>query len=58
MVSVLLYPCIFCIALSIDLFAMCVACAAVLVYGIPNNVCVECDPSVHLDVPSTGFLFI
>ena len=31
MVSVMLYPCMFCVALSMDLFALCVACLAVFV---------------------------
>ena len=29
MVSVILYPCMFCVALSMDLFVMCVACLTV-----------------------------
>ena len=31
MVSVLVYPCMFCVALSMDLFVLCVACVAVFV---------------------------
>ena len=31
MVSVMLYPCMFCVALSIDLFVLCVACLTVFV---------------------------
>ena len=31
MVSVLLYPCMFCVALSMDLFVLCVACLTVFV---------------------------
>ena len=31
MVSVMLYPCMFCIALSMDLFASCFACLTVFV---------------------------
>ena len=31
MVSVLLYPCMFCVALSMDLFVLCVACLMVFV---------------------------
>ena len=30
-VSVMLYPCIFCVALSMDLFVLCVACLTVFV---------------------------
>ena len=26
MVSVMLYPCMFCVALSMDLFVLCIAC--------------------------------
>ena len=29
--SVMLYPCMFCVALSMDLFVLCVACPAVFV---------------------------
>ena len=29
MVSVMLYPCMFCVALSMDLFVLCVACLTV-----------------------------
>ena len=31
MVSVMLYPCMFCVALSMDLFVLCVTCLTVLV---------------------------
>ena len=31
MVSVILYPCMFCVALSMDLFVLCVACLTVFV---------------------------
>ena len=31
MVSVMLYPCMFCVALSMDLFVLCVACLTVFV---------------------------
>ena len=30
MVSVMLYPCMFCVALAMDLFVLCVACLTVL----------------------------
>ena len=43
--SVMLYPCILCVALLMDLFVFCVACCA-------------CDPSVHLSVPSMGFVYV
>ena len=31
MVSVMLYPCMFCVALTMDLFVLCVACLTVFV---------------------------
>ena len=31
MVNVMLYPCMFCVALSMDLFVLCVACLTVFV---------------------------
>ena len=31
MVSVMLYPCMFCVTLSMDLFVLCVACLTVFV---------------------------
>ena len=31
MVSVMLYPCMFCVALSMDMFVVCVACWTVFV---------------------------
>ena len=31
MVTVMLYPCMFCVALSMDLFVLCVACLTVFV---------------------------
>ena len=31
MVSLMLYPCMFCVALSMDLFVLCVACMTVFV---------------------------
>ena len=31
MVSVMLYPCMFCVAMSMDLFVLCVACLTVFV---------------------------
>ena len=27
-------------------------------YGLPKNVCCVCDPSIHLDVPSIGFVCV
>ena len=38
MVSVMLYPCMFCVALSMDLFVLCVACLTLFV----NYYKVEC----------------
>ena len=36
MVSVMLYPCMFCVALSLDLFVLCVACLTVFGETIRN----------------------
>ena len=46
--SVLLYPCMLCVALLMCLFVLCVACLTVFVnclvkqfmYGLPKSVCV------------------
>ena len=49
MVSVILYPCMFCVALSMDLICLCVGCLTVFVETIRNMfgcVCyfvVQCD---------------
>ena len=50
MVSVMLYPCMFCVALSTDLFVLCVACLTVFVNCLVKQlaIClemfvVECD---------------
>ena len=70
----MLYSCILCVALSLDLFVMsdnvcelpgepirntfgCGCYFAVECYGIVG-VCWACDPSVHLDVPSIGFVYV
>ena len=89
MVSVMLYPCIFCVTLLMDLFVLCVACFTVFVNCLVNQfaiclgvvvilllnvmdvlrvcggalldrpcVCCACDPSVHLYVPSIGFVYV
>ena len=34
--SVMLYPCMFCVALSMDLFVLCVACLTVFVHCLVN----------------------
>ena len=41
MVSVMLYPCILCVALLMDLFVLCVACLTVFVNGLvkPFAIC-------------------
>ena len=36
-VSVMLYPCMFCVALSMDLFVLCVACLTLIVNRLGNN---------------------
>ena len=28
------------------------------VFGLPKNACCDCDPSVHLSVPSIGFVYV
>ena len=52
MVSVMLYPCIFCVALSMDLFVLCAACLTVCelfgetirnMFGWVCYFVVECD---------------
>ena len=50
MVSVMLYPCVFCVALSMDLFVLCVACLTVFVNCLVKQflIClcvfvIECD---------------
>ena len=96
MVSVMLYPCILCVALLVYLFVMCVACltvfvnclvkqfamclgvVAILLLNVMDVVsvgggalldvdqvwsskecaCCVCDPSVHLSVPSIGFVCV
>ena len=94
MVSVMLYPCILCVALLMDLFVLCVACLIVFVNCLVNQfaislgvvailllklwkclvwvevlcwidrewsskecTCCACAPSVHLSVPSIGFVY-
>ena len=53
MVSVMLYPCILCVALLMDLFVLCVACLTVFVnclveyFVIFFGVVVECYGSVE-----------
>ena len=37
MVSVILYPCILCVALLMDLFVLCVVCLTVIVNCLINN---------------------
>ena len=37
MVSVMLYPCMFCVALSMDLFVLCAACLKVFVNCLLNQ---------------------
>ena len=49
MVSVMLYPCMFCVGLSMDLFVLCVACLTVFgeiirnMFGCVCYCVVECD---------------
>ena len=95
MVSVMLYPCILCVSLLVDLFVLCVACLIVFVNCLVKQfaiclgvvvilllnemevfsvgggallnrpcmvfqkcACCVCDPSVHLSVPSIGFVYV
>ena len=92
MMSVRLYPSIFCVALLMDLFALCGACLTVFVnclltqfeiflgvviilllnvmdafnvlcwidrvWSSKECVCCACDPSIHLDVSSIGFVYV
>ena len=66
-VNIMLYPCIFCIDLSL----MRVAClgmfgetirtilgVVVILYGLPKSACCVCVPSVYLDGPSIGFVCV
>ena len=41
--SVLLYPCIYCVAMSMDMFVLCVTC---LLFGCACYFVVECDGGV------------
>ena len=62
----MLYPCMFCVALSIYLFVLCVACLTVFGetirnmfgYGIPKSVCCASVPSVRLDGHSICFVCV
>ena len=80
--SVMLYPCMVCVALLMDLFVLCVACLIVFVncfvkqfaicLGVVDILlfkvmevfsvggCAFCvwDPSVHLSVPTIGFVYV
>ena len=60
--SVMLYPCILCVALLMDLFDLCVACLTVVLncFAICSKecACCACDPSVHLSVPSIGSVYV
>ena len=53
MVSVMLYPCMFCVALSMDLFVLCVACLTMFdetirnMFGCVYYFVVECDGLVE-----------
>ena len=38
-VSVMLYPCMFCVALLMDLFVLCVACLTVFVNCLVKQLC-------------------
>ena len=57
MVSVMLYPCMFCVALSMDLFVLCVTCLCI-VWSSIECVCCGCGPSERLDAPSICFVCV
>ena len=48
MVSVMLYPCIFCVALSMDLFVLCVACLTAFVNCLVKQFAICLDVFVIL----------
>ena len=57
MVSVMLYPCKLCVAMSMDLFVLCVACLTLdsHIWSSIECVCCACGPSERLDAPSIMF---
>ena len=64
MVSVMLYPCMLCVALLMDLFVLCVACLTVCelfgetirnMFGCSCYFVVECYGSAVLDRPCMVF---
>ena len=48
MVSVMLYPCMFCVSLSMDLFVLCVACLIVFVNCFNKQFAIYLDMVVIL----------
>ena len=71
MLSVMLYPCILCVALLMDLFVLCVCelfgetirnmigCGCYfVVLSSKECACCASEPSVHLSVPSIGFVYV
>ena len=59
----MLYPCMFCVALSMDLFVFCVVCLTVFywidhVWSSIECVCCACCPSERLDAPSICFVCV
>ena len=57
MVSIMLYPCMFCVVMSMDLFVLCVACLTVcelfgetisIMFGCVCYFVVECDGVVSV----------
>ena len=71
--SVMLYPCMLCVALLMYLFVLCVACLTVFVnclvkqfamcwiyHGLPSKecVCCACDLNERLSAPSICFVCI
>ena len=60
MVSMILYPCMFCVALLMDLFVLCVSCLTVFANCLVSKegVCCACDPSERLDATSICFVCV
>ena len=58
MVSVMLFPCMMCVALLMCLFVLCVACLTVFVNSSKECVCCACDPNERLSASSISFVCV
>ena len=56
MVSVILYPCILCVAMLMDLFVLCVACFIVFVNCLVKQFAICLGGGALLDRPCMVFL--